>query len=147
MKNTILQFLPNWFTPTMPSYPLHPTSTQRTKDIFTDFNFLRNMGHIFFIIVIVIGIWAIFFIVSRGWVRGDEGWRGVLEDLSKKRFRFWILNDVIQLVYVPVLWFGFSQFAELFGPGILAFNGILTLILVLFFVAYPILLLLHHVKP
>lgn len=44
----------------------------------------------------------------------------------------------MSVLYLPLLWFGFSQFQELFSAGYLGFNGFICLIFVIFSVLYPI---------
>lgn len=44
----------------------------------------------------------------------------------------------MSVLYLPLLWFGFSQFQELFSTGYLGFNGFICLIFVIFSVLYPI---------
>lgn len=65
LKLSLLQFLPNWVAiPLAKDITLHKTSTQKTIDIFVDYNFFRNVGHVFFYIVIAVGLWALFMVLS-----------------------------------------------------------------------------------
>lgn len=76
IKSSLLQFLPNWPKSSIPSdVTLHATSTQRTIDVFVDYNFFRNVGHIFFMIVVAIGLWGIFFLLSRPKIVTNPLWQ------------------------------------------------------------------------
>ena len=64
-KASLLQFLPNWLSiPIAKDVTLHEDSTQKTIDLFVDYNFVRNVGHIIFAVVIYFGFWIVFFILS-----------------------------------------------------------------------------------
>jgi hypothetical protein len=39
----------------------------------------------------------------------------MFEDVFKRRFKFMAINDVFSLFYVPLVWFGLSQFKNLMG--------------------------------
>ncbi len=110
LKLSIFQFLPNWFSANFSSeITLHWSSSQKTIDIFTDFNFLRNQGQIFIQIVILAFMWALFMILSNKRVIEHKIWHSILETISHRRYKLMVINDVISLFYVPILWFGFSQ--------------------------------------
>lgn len=65
LKPSLLQFLPNWLSiPITKDITLYATSTQKTIDVFVDYNFFRNVGHIAFLIVIAFGFWALFMVLS-----------------------------------------------------------------------------------
>jgi len=48
-----------------------------------------------------------------------------------------VINDVISVLYIPILVFGFYQFQDLIGDGILGFNGFISLLSVLACLAIP----------
>lgn len=93
-------------------------------------------------IVIWFGMWAIFMILSNKRVIENKIWQKAFETVSNQRFGFSVINDVFSIFYVPILWFGFSQFQTLFGSGYLGFNGFICLIFVLASISLPFLLFL-----
>lgn len=138
LKPSLLQFLPNWLSlPLSRDLTLHKTSTQKTIDVFIDYNFFRNVGQIVFMIIIAFGLWALFMILSNRRIIEHKTWHNFLESVSVRRFRFSLLNDIISVFYVPIVWFGFNQFQELFSEGYLGFNGFVCLIMVVFVLLYP----------
>lgn len=50
-----------------------------------------------------------------------------------------MLNDWLGLFYVPITYFGFWQFRNMFSGGIYAFNGLSALLFVLLALTLPIL--------
>ena len=65
LKLSLLQFLPNWLSIPIPKdVTLHESSTQKTIDIFVDYNFIRNVGQILLPIIVAFSFWLIFFILS-----------------------------------------------------------------------------------
>ena len=137
-KLSLFQFLPNWpGLAIVDDLTIHATSNQKTIDIFLDYNFSRNVGQIFFFIVFLIPFWLIFLILSNRRVVEHKKWNTFFSLISHRRFRFMILNDIASVLYLPVLIFGFYQFQELFGEGYMGFNGFITLVFVLAFLALP----------
>ena len=82
--------------------------------------------------------WLIFLILSNKRVVEHKKWHNLLELISNRRFGFMIINDIASVLYIPILVFGFYQFQELFGEGILGFNGFISLVCVLLCLALPI---------
>ncbi len=80
-----------------------------------DYNFLRHMGVIFFFMIIFACMWTVFFFLSNKRVITNKTWHGMFEDAFKRRFKFMAVNDVFSLLYVPIIWFGLSQFKNLMG--------------------------------
>lgn len=65
LKPALLQFLPNLLSgPLAKDITLHATSTQKTIDVFVDYNFFRNVGQILFMVLIFFFLWALFMILS-----------------------------------------------------------------------------------
>lgn len=139
LKPALLQFLPNWMAlPLAKDITLHSKSSQKTIDVFVDFNFFRNVGHIVFMIVVAFGLWALFIILSNRRIVENKTWHNFLEMVSIKRFRFSLINDILSVLYVPILWFGLNQFQQLFSTGYLGFNGFICLIFVIVCLLVPI---------
>lgn len=65
LRLSLLQFLPNWLSGPIPKdISLYSNATQKTIDVFIDYNWFRNVGQILFMIVIFFGFFAVFKIAS-----------------------------------------------------------------------------------
>lgn len=111
IKLTLFQFLPNWPSLGVASdLVVHTTANQRTIDIFIDYNFSRNVGQIFFFMVLLIPFWLIFLFLSNKRIVEHKKWHELFEIISNRRFKFMVINDVASVLYIPILIFGFYQF-------------------------------------
>jgi hypothetical protein len=73
----------------------------------------------------------------------------MFEDVFKRRFKFMAINDVFSLFYVPILWFGLSQFKSLIDSGpetYMTVNAGLTVVFFVFAVVMPFVWLMMWIK-
>lgn len=114
-KRALFGFLPNFFSKFLdPNKSYHPGS-QKVVDMFQDYNFLRNVGQIFFFLIVFAIMWFIFSILSNRRLISHKTWNSMFDDVFKRRFKYMAINDVFSLFYVPILWFAFNQFKNLVG--------------------------------
>jgi len=139
-------FIINWFSKYLPVVAVYYDTPQKIADVFIDYVFLRNVGQIFVLIVILGVFWFIFLILGNKRILPHKIWHRFLEEVSQKRYQLMVINDVITLFYLPILYFGFMQLQHLFGSGIYGFNGFVTLVFLLAALAMPFIWLLVWFK-
>lgn len=139
LRSSTLHFITNWFTSSFPSSSAYYDTPLKIQDTCTDYLFLRNVGQIFVIVVVAICFWFVFLLLGNKKVVSHKVWHSFFNEVSEKRFKFMLINDILSFFYLPITYFGFWQFKHLFdGTGIYAFNGISTLIFVLAAIIVPI---------
>ena len=138
LRYSLLQFLPNWLKSPIPSdITIYKDTNQKMIDLFVDYNFFRNVGQILFPTIILVGLFAIFMILSNRKVIEHKIWQKMFQIISIQRFRFSIINDIMGVFYLPILVFGFYQFQNLFDKGYAGFNGFVCLVLVIGAILLP----------
>jgi hypothetical protein len=148
-KRTIFYFLPNFFSKFIDAETSYHSSSQKVVDLLVDYNFLRYMGVIFFFLIIFACMWVLFFFLSNRRLITHKTWHSMFEDVFKRRFKFMAINDVFSLFYVPILWFGLSQFKSLIGSGpetYMTVNAGLTVVFFVFAVVMPFVWLMMWIK-
>ena len=95
---------------------------------------MRHVGVIFFFIIIFACMWAVFFFLSNKRLITNKTWHGMFDDVFKRRFKFMAVNDVFGLFYVPIVWFGLSQFKNLIGSELKTYMTVNAALTVVFFV-------------
>jgi len=117
LKKSILQFTPNFFESKLEPNTVYHKSPQKIIDMFTDYDFLRNMGQLFFFIIVFTCMWLVFLFLSNKKLISHKLWFNMFDDVFKRRFKFMALNDVFSLFFVPIVWFALWQFQDLKGSG------------------------------
>ena len=139
LRISTLNFVTNWFGDSFPATTTYYDTPLLIKDVCTDYIFLRNVGQIFVVMVIYASFWFVFLMLGNKRLISHKIWHSFLNEVSEKRFQWMVVNDVMSLFYVPVTYFGFWQFKNLFGSGVYGFNGFATLFFLLLSIAIPIL--------
>jgi hypothetical protein len=142
----VLGFVVNWFKGYFPGKAVYYDTPQKIVDVFVDYVFLRNVGQIFVLIVILGSLWFVFLLLENKRIVSHKIWHKFLEEVSQKRYQLMVVNDVITLFYLPILYFGFLQLQHLFGEGIYGFNVFATLLFVIAALAMPFVWLLVWFK-
>ena len=146
LRLSTLNFVTNWFSGMFPSTIVYYDTPTKIYDTCIDYIFLRNVGQIFTLIVVMAVFAFIFLILSNKRIMCNKVWHSFFSEVSEKRFRWMALNDILSLFYVPITYFGFWQFHHLFGTGIYGFNGFVTLVFVLSTILLPIIYLILWCK-
>lgn len=146
LRISTLSFVTNWFAGSFPNTTVYYDTPLKIDDTCIDYIFLRNVGQIFVVVVIYASFWFLFLLLGNKRLIGHKIWHSFLHEVSEKRFQWMVVNDIMSLFYVPITYFGFWQFRNLFGSGIYAFNGVATLLFVLLAIAIPILWLVLWCK-
>ena len=148
LRLSTLNFVTNWFSSSFSTHALYYDTPLKIQDACVDYIFLRNVGQIYMMIVVFACFWFVFLILGNNKIIKDKIWHSFLNEVSVKRFRWMVINDCLGLFYVPVNYFGFWQFKNLFnnGGGVMAFNGFSALLFVLFAIAVPIVWLVMWCK-
>lgn len=82
--------------------------------------------------------WLVFLLLGNNRVVSHKVWHSFLSEVSQKRFKNMIINDILSLFYLPITYFGFWQIRHLFGSGIYGFNGFATLFFLISAIVVPI---------
>lgn len=113
-----MYFTPNFFLSSLNPETTYHRSPQKIVDMLVDYDFLRNLGQIFFFIILFAGMWLILLFLSSKKLISNKLWFNLLDDTFKRRFKFMAINDVISLFVVPIVWFAIWQFKDLKGTGL-----------------------------
>ena len=116
-KRSLISFVPNIFGSRLEPDKVYHASSLKVIDIFTDYDFLRHLGQIFFFLAVFAVMWLIFCLLSNKRLISDKLWHHMFDDIFKRRFKFMAINDIFSLFYVPIMWFTISQFADLAGTA------------------------------
>jgi hypothetical protein len=138
LQNSTLLFINNWFSGSFPNPSPYYTVPLVIASTCTDYIFLRNVGQIFILIIILACFWLLFLVLGNKRIVTHKVWHSFLAEVSQKRYQFMVVNDVLSLFYLPILYFGFLQLQTLIGPGIYAFNAAATLIFIALAITLPI---------
>lgn len=142
LRKAILSFLPNFFKGQILPNKVYHHAPQKIIDLFVDYDFLRNMGQIFFFIIMFSGMWMVFLFLSSKKLISNKLWFNMFEDIFKRRFKFMALNDILSLFIVPILWFGLWQFKDLTGTelesGYSTINAVFTVVFLIFAFIIPV---------
>jgi magnesium-transporting ATPase (P-type) len=138
LKLSLLPFLDNWFSPYLPVKSLYYDTPPKLGDVFVDYVFLRNLGQIFLLMVVLACFWFVFLILGNKRVVSHKVWHSFLSEVSQKRYGVMVYNDVLSLFYLPILYFAFMQMNNFFGDGFYAFNGFIALVFAILAIITPV---------
>jgi hypothetical protein len=138
LKLATLSFTTNWFSSSFPTPSPYYSIPLKIKDNCVDYIFLRNVGQIFVYIVILACFWVVFLLLGNKRIVTHKIWLSFFSEVSEKRFKNMLVNDVVSLFYLPITYFGFWQMNNLFGEGIYGFNGFATLFFTASAIAVPV---------
>jgi len=63
----------------------------------------------------MLGFVVLFLLLGNNRMVKQKIWQGWFEAVSEKRFRFMVVNDVFGLFGLPLFYFGFMQFKNIFN--------------------------------
>ena len=138
LRPSTLNFITNWFRNAFPSLSPYYDVPLKIADTCTDYIFLRNLGQIFTMIVVLVPFWLLFLLLGNKRIVTHKVWHSFLSEVSQKRYQFMVLNDVLSLFYVPLTYFAFLQLQHPFTDSVTPFNGVATLLFLLLAIALPI---------
>lgn len=78
LKLSLLPFLENWFSPYLPEKSLYYDTPPKVGDVFVDYIFLRNVGQIFLLVVVLACFWFVFLILGNKRVVQHKVWHSFL---------------------------------------------------------------------
>lgn len=139
LKISTLNFIKNWFSSFFPTPSPYYDVPLTIKTALVDYIFLRNVGQIFVMIVVMFCFWLVFLILGNKRIMKHKIWLNFFSEVSKKRFQLMVINDIVSIFYLPITYFGFLQMTHLFdAPGIYSFNGVMALIFLMVAIIVPI---------
>ena len=137
-KESTFDFVQNWFKGNLPAASPYYDTPLKVADVFVDEVFLRHMGQLFVLAVILGCFWFVFLILGNKRIMTHKIWQGFFEKVSQKRYQLMVLNDVFSLFYFPLLYFAFMQLPRVpASSGFYALNYAVTVILLLLALIVP----------
>lgn len=78
LKVSLLKFMPNYFKNSISQTEIyHSNSSQKIIDTIVDYDFLRNIGQIYFFVSFFGALWVIFFFLSNKRLISHKVWHNM----------------------------------------------------------------------
>jgi hypothetical protein len=79
LKPSLLGFVKNWFSAYFPTTAAYYDTPQKIVDVFTDYIFVRNVGQVFTLMVVLGTFWFVFLLLGNRRVITHKIWHKFLE--------------------------------------------------------------------